>query len=144
MEVIPGIGTDIIRFGVTETEAIALLGRPNKAYRTDEGCKRLQFNILSLELSFEPDNEDRLSWIEIHNPELSLAGKKLIGVSQNKALAYVTEFLKEQAEFEDYGSFISASYDKHWLELQFQFGRLDCVNVGVLYDDVESPIWPSS
>jgi hypothetical protein len=144
MEVIPGVGTDLIQFGIAEAEAIALLGQPDKTYRTDEGCKRLQFNRLRLELSFEPENDYRLGWIEIHNPELSLGGRKIIGTSQENALVYVTEFLKEQPELEDYGSFVSVSYDKHWLELQFQFGRLDCVNVGVLYDEAETPRWPSS
>ncbi|WP_444942909.1 hypothetical protein ACJJIK_12355 [Microbulbifer sp. ZKSA006] len=143
MEVIPGIGTDIIQFGVTEAEAIALLGQPDKTYRTDEGSKRLQFNRLRLELSFEPENEDRLGWIEIHNPELSLGGRKIIGASQKSALTYVTKFLGEQPELEDFGSFVSVSYDQHWLELQIQFGHLDCVNVGVLYDEAESPRWPS-
>lgn len=144
MEVTPGIGTDIIRFGITEAEAIALLGEPDKTYATDEGSNRLQFNLLRIELSFEPENENRLGWIEIHNPEVSLGGRKLIGSSQQEVLGFVSGLLDEQPEIEDYGSFLSVSYDENWVELQFQFGSLDCINVGVHYDESEKPKWPSS
>lgn len=144
MEVIPGIGTDKIRFGITESEAIDVLGSPDKTYITDEGCKRLQFNLLRIELSFEPENENRLGWIEVHNPELLLGGRKLIGTQQQEVLNFVSELLNESPEIEDYGSFLSVSYDEHWVELQFQFGCLDCINVGVSYDESENPKWPSS
>ncbi|MCU7813169.1 MAG: hypothetical protein KZQ77_18345 [Candidatus Thiodiazotropha sp. (ex Notomyrtea botanica)] len=144
MEVIPGIGTDKIRFGITENEAISCLGAPDKTYTTDGGSKRLQFNLLCIELSFEPENENRLGWIEIHNPEYLMGSRKLIGASQQEVLSFVTELLDEEPEIEDYGSFLSVSYDEHWVELQFQFGRLDCINVGVLYDESEKPQWPSS
>jgi hypothetical protein len=125
-------------------EAIALLGKPDKTYTTDEGCKRLQFNLLRLELSFESENGNRLGWIEIHNPGMSLGGRRLIGRSQQEVLGFVTELLGEQPELEDYCSFLSVSYDEHWVELQFQFGCLDCINLGVLYDESENPKWPIS
>jgi len=144
MEVIPGIGTDKIRFGITESEAIDILGSPDKTYITDEGCKRLQFNLLRIELSFEPENENRLGWIEVHNPELLLGGRKLIDTQQQEVLNFVSKLFNESPEIEDYGSFLSVSYDEHWVELQFQFGCLDCVNVGVSYDESDNPKWPSS
>ena len=144
MNVLPKIGTESIRFGATEAEAIALLGNPDKTYLTDEGCKRLQFNSLRLELSFEPENENRLGWIEIHDPDSSLGGRNLIGASQDEALAFVTEFLGGDPEIEDFGSFLSASYEGHWVELQCQFGILDCINLGVPFDESDQPIWPSA
>lgn len=144
MEVIVGIGTDKVRFGITEAEAVSVLGAPDKTYTTDEGCKRLQFNLLRIELSFEPENENRLGWIEVHDPKLLLSDRKLVGLAQQEVLSFVTELLDEQPEIEDYDSFLSVSYDEHWVELQFQFGCLICVNFGVLYDESENPKWPSS
>jgi len=144
VEIIPGIGTDKVHFGITEAEAVSILGSPDKTYKTDEGCRRLQFNLLRIELSFEPENEYRLGWIEVHDPKLLLGGRKILGATQKEVLEFVTELLGEQPEIEDYGSFLSASYDEHWVELQFQFGSLCCVNFGVLYDDLDSPKWPSS
>ncbi len=84
MEVLPSIGINNICFGVSEKQAINILGKPDKAYITDSGCKRLQFNNLQIELSFEPDNNNLLGWLEIHYPNATLFGKKLIGKEKNE------------------------------------------------------------
>jgi len=144
MVVLPGNGTDLIQFGVTEEEACKILGKPDKTYITDEDNRRLQFNKARIELSFEPDNDDRLGWIEVHHPESMLFGKKVIGMQQDEVLELVTGSLNEQPIFDDYDSFISVSYDNNWVELQFEFGCLRNINLGVLYDESETPIWPNT
>jgi hypothetical protein len=144
MRIIPGLGAGKISFGITEAEAVALLGKADNVYTTDGGCKRLQFYPLRVELSFEPESENRLGWIEVYNPGASLGDRKLIGKSQPEVLEFVSDFLKEQPEQEDYGAFLSVSYPDHWVELQFQFGTLECINIGVLYDQSEKPVWPIS
>ena len=144
MEVLPSIGISIIDFGVTKKEAINLLGSPDKVYTTDGGCKRLQFNKLQIELSFEPDNNNLLGWLEVHDSNATLFGKKLIGKEQNEVLIFVTDKLNEKPEIEDYGSFISATYETEWVELQFEFGTLKNINIGVKYNDNDTPQWPNT
>lgn len=144
MNIMPGIGTDTVQFGITEADAIKLFGKPDKVYPTDAECNRLQFNRLLLELSFEEhQGGSRLGWIEFHHPETSLGGRKLIGAAQQDTLDFVTEFLGEPPEIEDNGSFVSVSYWEHWLELQFRFDKLSNINIGVLHDDDDNAIWPS-
>ena len=144
MEVLPGKGISVISFGVTEKEAINFLGSPDKVYTTDSGCKRLQFNKLQIELSFEPDNNSLLGWLEVHDSNAILFGKNIIGKEQNEVLNFVTDKLKEKPEIEDYGSFISATYETEWLELQFEFGALKSINLGVKYNDNDTPQWPNT
>ena len=144
MEVLPGIGINIINFGATEKEAIDLLGSPDKVYTTDTGCKRLQFNEQQIELSFEPDNNNLLGWLEVHNSNATLFGNNLIGKKQNEVLSFVTDKLNDKPEIEDYGSFISATYDSDWVELQFEFGTLKNINLGVKYNDNDIPQWPNT
>lgn len=144
MEVLPGIGTDVISFGANEQEAINLLGNPDKVYTTDGDCKRLQFNKLQIELSFELDNNNLLGWLEVHEPNAVLFGRKLIGIEQNEVLNFVTARLNEEPEIEDYGSFISVTYETHWIELQFEFGVLKSINLGVMYNDSDDPQWPNT
>ena len=103
----------------------------------------MQFNLLRIEVSFEPENNNQLGWIEIHNPEASWSGRSLIGLSKDEVLEFVSGLLKAEPEIEDYGSFLSISYDEQWVELQFQFNQLDNINFGVLYDEKEVPQWPS-
>jgi len=144
VEVIPGVGTDLVQFGVTESEACVLLGSPDKVYTTDGNNKRLQFNETRLELSFEPDNDERLGWIEVHNPNAKLYEMNVIGMKQDAIIELVTNSLNEKPIFDDYDSFISVSYDNNWIELQFEFGCLRNINLGVLYDESENPIWPNT
>lgn len=143
MDIKLGEGVDSIQFGITKSKSIDLLGEPDKVYETDSDCERLQFNDILLELSFESDNENLLGWIEVHNPKAELFGLKLLGKTIADVKMLLTEHLKYEPETDDYGSMVSLSYDNHWLELQFEFDRLNCINFGVLYDESDSPIWPA-
>lgn len=143
MKITLGAGIDDLLFGCTEDQAREILGcQEDKSYFSDSECHRLQFYDLRLELSFEPENDDRLGWIEIHHPQVLLFGHQLIGQRQQKVLEIVAEELGAFSEHHDYGSFESFDYDDQWLELQFKFGRLKCINFGVLYDENDEPFWP--
>ena len=144
MEILPGIGTDIIYFGVSQKEAIKLLGKPDKVYLTDGDCKRIQFNKLQMELSFEPDNNNLLGWLEVHYPNATLFGKKLIGKEKNEVLNFLANKLNDEPVTEDYGSFLSVTYENQWVELQFEFGTLNNINLGVVYNDKDVPQWPNT
>lgn len=142
MEILPGIGINEVYFGISEAEAYEYLGKPDKIYITDFGCKQLQFYNRRLELSFEGDNDNLLGWIEVHHSDAMLFGVKVIGMMQKQVLDLVSNHLCEQPELEDHGSFVSIFYENHWLELQFEFGCLRCINIGVLYDESGEPKWP--
>ena len=142
MDIKLGAGIGSIQFGINKSKAVKLLGEPDKVYETDTDSERLQFNDILLELSFELDNENLLGWIDVHNPDAELFGLKLLGKSTTDVTMLRNDHLKYSPETDDYGSMVSLSYDNHWLELQFEFDRLKCINFGVLYDESESPIWP--
>ena len=139
-----GCGIELISFGATENEVLSILGDPDKVYFTDSDCKRLQYNELLIELSLEPDNENRLGWLEVHNPEVELFGSKVLG----KSFAEIDKLLKaklvESPTVDDYGSFISVNYHDQWLELHFEFDRLTNINFGVLYSENDTVLWPTT
>jgi hypothetical protein len=132
MKISIGIGIGDVLFGLTESKVKEILGLEDKSYETDSGCRRLQFYDKRLELSFEPENDGLLGWIEVYNPEAMLFGYKLLGQSKQKVLELLATELGQPSEFEDYGSFETALYKEQWLELHFQFGRLTNLNIGDL------------
>ncbi|WP_049632001.1 hypothetical protein [Cellvibrio sp. pealriver] len=144
MEIILKIGIGSIRFGIGEPEALEILGAPDKTYFTENECKRIQFNNHLLELSFEPENENRLGWIEIYNPNATIFEYKVIGLEQKLVVNLVSSQITEVPEIEDYGKFISYFYRENMFELQFEFGILKCVNIGVPYNTENLPVWPST
>ena len=141
MEIIIGKGTSLVSFGLTESETESKLGEPNKSFLSDFDCKRTQYFNHLLELSFEPENDNRLGWIEVHKPECELFGRKLIGIGQEEVLKFVGENCNEVPEIEDYGSMVSVTFHSIWLELQFEFGKCSNINLGVLYDENDNPVW---
>lgn len=143
MEIVIGTGVGELIFGFTEARATEILGLADKRYETDSGCLRLQFNHAVLELSFEPDNDGLLGWIEVHNPNAKLFGHPLVGESRQTVIDFIGAELGQPSEYEDYGSFDIAFYEDQWLELHFKFGQLTNLNLGVLYGVDDEPIWPN-
>ncbi|AFY38635.1 hypothetical protein Lepto7376_2351 [[Leptolyngbya] sp. PCC 7376] len=143
MQIILGTSINHLIFGCTKTQAREIIGgKENKAFFTDSGCHRLQFYEAKLELSFEPENNNRLGWIEIYHPDAIFFDKHLIGQPKYKMLETITKELGEPSEVWEYLGREYILYDDQWLELQLQFGRLQCINFGVLYDENEEPLWP--
>ncbi len=122
---------------------VSILVNQTKYMCTDFDCKRLQFYTRRIELSFEADDGNLLGWMEIYHPDAVLFGVKVIGMMQKQVLDLVSKHLREKPELEDHGSFISVFYEDSWLELQFEFGSLHSIHLGVLYDESDEPIWPS-
>ena len=132
LNIILGQGLGLIKFGMSQNEVLTLLGKTDKEYKTDYNCIRWQYNSLMIELSFEPENNYSLGWIETYSLETLLFGRKLIGLKRKDIFKFIGKYLKEEVEIEDYGSFISINYSKNWLELQFQFDYLHNINFGRL------------
>jgi hypothetical protein len=143
MEIKIGIGVDELIFGLTESQVEEILGLANKIYTTDGGCRRLQFFDRMLELSFEPDNDGLLGWIEVHNPDATLFGHKLLSQPRERVLEVIVSKLGQPSECEDYASFDTVFYEEHWLEFHFNFGRLTHINFGVLYGKDDETLWPN-
>jgi hypothetical protein len=143
MEIRPGRGVGDFLFGLTERELVRALGTPDKRYRTDSEALRLQYFAPMLEFSIEPENEDRLGWIEVHSSEATLFGQPVVSEPIASALSFVTEALQEKPEHDDYGGFETFFYPRNWVELQVEFGRVVSVNCGVVYNEEDEPLWPS-
>ena len=144
IEIFPGVGLSIIQFGLVKESIISLLGEPDKIFETESGCKRLQYNELMIELSIEPDNENKFGWLEVHNPNITFGGEKLIGKSKEVVLSKVTKLLNEEPSIDDYGSFESYDFEKNWVELQFSFNKLNCINFGVFISESNEVLWPNN
>jgi hypothetical protein len=143
MEIRPGIGVGSFLFGLTEADLVGALGHPDKRYRTDSGALRLQYFGARLEFSIEPENEERLGWIEVHGSEPTLFGRPVVGQPIASVLSFISDSLGERPEREDYGSFESFFFRENWVELQVEFGDVVAVNCGVRYNEADEPLWPA-
>lgn len=141
MEILIGKGVGSIQFGQVEAEVVQQLGQPDKVYAAED-AKCLQYFDLQVELWFEHERDDRFGWAVVKNPDATLFGQKLMGENAEKVLAVVAAVIADAPEHEDYGSFEAYLYKNYWLELQFEFGRLRSINIGVLWLDDDTVAWP--
>jgi hypothetical protein len=142
MEIHPGKGIGHIQFGLRESELIELLGSPDKRSYTDGENLRLQYFELRLEFSIEPNNDDRLGWIEVHHPEATLFGQRVIGEPIEYVRNLIETVIGEEPEYEDYYCVESVTYWENWIELRVNFGRVTNINFGVLYNQADEVLWP--
>ncbi|MGB0561638.1 MAG: hypothetical protein ACPGVO_07505 [Spirulinaceae cyanobacterium] len=148
MEIVIGSGVDNVLFGFTERQVVEKLGNPDKVWNIDYGNPEdrdieLTYNELRLVLKIEKENESRLGWIEVHNQNATLWGIHPWRTSKSELLALLVERLDEDYEIEEYRSMECYLFDENWVELQYEFDRLYCFKLGVLYGEDDQPLWPN-
>ena len=81
MEVKPGIGIGLVKFGMNKEEVESLFGKPNEVSidEEDDNKEIWTFNDKKMRLSFYADEGYRLGYIESSNLALEINGKKLLG-----------------------------------------------------------------
>lgn len=144
MEITISKGVGKLRFGMSEQDVTGLWGLPDKKYTDEYGDIYAQYYPQQFVLKFEKENNYRLGWIEVYNTDVRIFGELPWQKQQNEIVRATTLALHERPEIEDYGSFESISFEQSWLEMQFELGRLRCINIGVLFDDNDKPIWPNT
>jgi len=141
MNISIGRGINEIIFGLTENEIIDSQGQPNKKYTDELGDLYIKYNSLETTLKFEKDNDYKLCWIETSNIKAKVLEFSPWKLAKDELIPKLTKLLSEEPEVEDYGSFESVTYNKSWIEFQFEYAQLKQINFGVLLDEHNKPKW---
>jgi len=117
-------------FGLSMENIKEILGSADKIYTTDDDNIRWQYYDYFIELSFEKSDNYVLGWIEVYNKYVKIFDHEFIGKKKSEVINYFNYELHENPEYEDYNSFEAIFYEKNWIEIQFQFNRLNNINFG--------------
>jgi len=140
----PRVGVQIANFGMSKSQVTESLGQPDKKFMSETGDEIFCYYSEGVALQFEPENANRLGWIQVVSPDAELWGKKVMGLRRAEVEALIDTHLSESKSKDDYGSWISISWEDSWLELHFSLDHLTQFNLGVPYDGDDVPIWPTS
>ncbi len=132
MEIHLNQGINDILFGMTETDIIGRLGIPNKIVNTDLGDRDLIYNELKLVFKIELENAGLLGWIEVHNQISRWSNVNPWTLEREALLKLLSQDLREDYTFDDYGHMESYTFTQNWVELQYEFGCLASFNFGQL------------
>ena len=131
-----------MKFGLTAQEVIDLHGNPSTEFVDDFGDRHLCYSNLGFAAKIEKESGDRVGWIMVSNPSVSLFGIKPIGQPIDVVIGHFQKHLSDTVEIEDYGIWTSRTFKNAWVEIQETLGIVTQINFGVAYDDQDNIQWP--
>lgn len=144
MEIIIGKGIGNFIFGLSRNEIRLLQGKPDKVYTDDYEDIYLVYNSIKTTFKIEKENNNKFGWLETSYKESTIFNFSPWSYEQSELVEKISGILNEAPEVVDYGGFESITFNKSWLELQFEYGKLKDINLGVLYDDNDNIVWPNA
>lgn len=141
-----GLG-DTFVFGMPRRAIEEVLGAPDRVWvdplwAEDEGDEREELQYDGRRTSFRIYEGDRLGWIRTRGRDATLLGERIVDRAVEDAVRDMAEAGYGPPEIEDYGTWRSVSWEHVSLELQTSYGRVDEVNLGVLFRNEEEYDWP--
>lgn len=153
MKIIPRIGFDKIKFGMSIDEVISIFGKPELVEEDkytnnpDDLYKTLWYFSNTLSFIFNKEDNFRLGTISSFSTSHTLFGKKLIGLNLNSILT--TSTLSSEApkveswKNEDHEELKCLDYDRLGLIFWFKENILFKIECSYLFDDDnETILWP--
>ena len=146
----PGVGIGDLKFGATISDVESYLGpaddRSESKLGNDTSIRLLWGDTLVC--WFDSDDDFRLGSIQTEHNDAVLAGHRLISRRRAEVLTLLSPHFGEP-ELEDMSVVERpecwlATYDAQSLNLWFEFGQLDAIQWGYLFDDAgDNALWPS-
>ena len=154
MEILPGIGIGLIKYGIDEQALISILGQPNhideREYTqgTGDWYRDLWYSSKHLEFTFNKEDDFRLSLITVTGSGYSLLGRVLFGLPLEQVRELIVNATQEEATFQDYSYSPDETHhclDHDGLGILFWFDadQLSEMQCGYLFEsDNETVVWP--
>ncbi len=148
--ILPGIGFDSIKFGMSEEEVIAVLGKPDEVevQEMDDGesVNIYYYDEINVSISFDSMADMRLVEISFDDSSFTLLDKFFPGMSKELFLEHADEIGEYFVEdLSDEGSDVNELYsfeDKN-INVWIKEGAVDSIQIGPYWgDDDEEILWP--
>lgn len=139
MNIFPKVGVDKIKLGMNQKDAQAISGAPTNKEKVEEE-EIWEFDS-GLELSFQAEDNYRLSSITVMDPTALLDSKPIIGITESELESIFPEFRLDE-DFKQDGK----SYYADSLQIMAWVFDGEVFNVVIFpeYDEnTELPIWPA-
>lgn len=141
MELKPKFGLDQLLFGMKQKDVESLYGKADSVFKDEDDNQILLYNALKARLTFYQEEDFRLGYIIISNPEIRLFNQKVIG----QDLIEVKSFLEKKGftlfEEEVFDSVTNYFNEDNWIILQAEFGQVIKVEMGAIIKNQDEFDW---
>lgn len=142
MNIRPGIGINEIELGMSQTELIKTVGKPDKIISIELiNDIRLIYNELMVTFCFSLDEKNKLYFIECANPEIRLWNQKIIGMGRDDLVQLLYKYEMIRIEYYDYEIFEVIYCEDIGVEFILEFNIVQKVTIGVLFDATGEIKW---
>jgi hypothetical protein len=150
-KIIPGNGIGNVLLGMKIADVEKILGQPDDKevieYDDGENSCTLYYFDLQVDLTFESDDDDKLSFISVENEQFSIEGRIKVGQSKEEVKNHCKALNYSEPELEDLSSDEAPnqellSFDIENINFWFTDDKLDEIQIGPFWKDDETPIWP--
>ena len=145
MKITPKIGINNLKFGMSRNEVIEILGKPDRVVTDeyDENEEQLEWNELKLRLTFQLDENDRLTYFTSKNKDLEYNEQKVIGFDIQHVKDRTFSELINEWEIEEFELFQTHFDENNWLTLHSEFGEVCEFQMGVPFKNENEYDWPN-
>ena len=141
MELKPKFGLDQLLFGMKQKDVESLYGKADSVFKDEDDNQILLYNALKARLTFYQEEDFRLGYIIISNPEIRLFNQKVIG----QDLIEVKSILEKKGftlfEEEVFDSVTNYFNEENWIILQAEFGQVIKVELGAIIKNQDEFDW---
>ena len=141
MELKPKFGLDQLLFGMKQKDVESLYGKADSVFKDEDDNQILLYNALKARLTFYQEEDFRLGYIIVSNPEIRLFNQKVIG----QDLIEVKSILEKKGfnlfEEEVFDSVTNYFNEENWIILQAEFGQVIKVELGAIIKNQDEFDW---
>jgi len=141
MELKPKFGLDQLLFGMKQKDVESLYGKADSVFKDEDDNQILLYNALKARLTFYQEEDFKLGYIIISNPEIRLSNQKVIG----QDLIEVKSILEKKGfnlfEEEVFDSVTNYFNEENWIILQAEFGQVIKVELGAIIKNQDEFDW---
>ncbi len=147
--IVPGVGFDNIKFGMTEDEVLDVLGNPDEIevqeMEDGESVNIYYYDDLGVSMSFDSMEDYKLVELAFDDSRYTMEKNFFPGMSKNMFLEHVGELGKYYIEdLSDEDSDVTELYvfeDKN-INVWLREGVVDTIQTGPFWRDDENVSWP--
>jgi hypothetical protein len=141
MEIKPKFGYDQLLFGMKQKDVEALYGKANHSFIDEEDNMVLMYNSLKARLTFYAEEDFKLGYIIISNPNATLFDEKIIGKNANESKEFLSKKGLKSFEIETFDSFSNLFNEDYWTILQTEFDEVIKVEIGAIIKNQDEFDW---
>jgi hypothetical protein len=141
MEIKPQFGLDKLLFGMKKQHIEKLYGQATTEFKDEDENLILVYNQLKARLTLYAEEDFRLGYIVLSNPDALLKNEKILGKKISEAKKIVQKMGMQKFEEESFDTITNYFNEDYWTILQVEYDEVIKVEIGAIIKNQDEFDW---